>query len=56
MEKEELKGTKIWFGDDKELSRKCQEKLFSIGIAWASSGKEIQNTKDVYIREYLTNA
>lgn len=34
--KEDLHNCKIWIGDNPELNRKVQEKLFELGFSWAS--------------------
>ena len=43
-----LENTKIWFGEDKDLSKKVQERLFELGYRWAGE-KTIKDYKSVYI-------
>ena len=41
LTKDDLKNTKIWIGDNPDLSRRVQEKFFELGLGWAGSGKNI---------------
>jgi hypothetical protein len=40
----DLSCTKIWIGNNKELSERVQEKAFQLGWGWNFRGKRIQNT------------
>jgi hypothetical protein len=37
--------TKIWIGDNPELSRRVQEKAFELGYAWGGLDRYVQNTE-----------
>lgn len=50
--KEELNNTKIWIGDNPELSEKVQKRLFEIGFSWPNIGKTVQSNK---VALYLSN-
>jgi hypothetical protein len=47
----DLKNTKIWIGDNPELNRKVQEKLFSLGFSWYKDDKTIRytNSKSLWL-------
>lgn len=46
----DLTNTKIWIGDDSELSEKVQKRLFELGYSWSLSGKSIIKIKaGIYI-------
>jgi hypothetical protein len=40
----DLKMTKIWIGDNPELSKRVQERAFELGYDWFGGGKKIQFT------------
>jgi hypothetical protein len=42
LTKDDLKNTKIWIGDNPDLSRKVQEKFFELGIKWAGGITDVQ--------------
>jgi hypothetical protein len=41
--------TKIWIGDNPELSRRVQEKAFESGYAWSGLDRYVQNTERKYL-------
>lgn len=42
----DLSNTKIWIGDNPELSKRVQQKAFDLGWTWADGEKNIKNTKN----------
>lgn len=51
IKKEDLYNTKIWIGNDEELSRKVQERLFELGFRWNSGCIEINpNCVAIFIK------
>jgi Protein of unknown function (DUF5661)/ADP-Ribosyltransferase in polyvalent proteins len=45
----DLTNTKIWIGDNPELSRAVQEKAFELGWEWIKGGKTVRYTDTVYL-------
>ena len=48
LTKDDLKNTKIWIGDNPDLSRKVQEKFFELGLTWASDDTTVDNLFSTY--------
>ena len=52
IKKEDLYNTKIWIGDDEELSKKVQERLFELGFKWNSGcSKFTPNCAAIFIKD-----
>jgi len=49
--KKDFRSTKIWIGDNPELSRKVQEKLFELGFRWFEDGVKYTQNKALYTAE-----
>jgi hypothetical protein len=52
----DLTNTKIWIGDNSELSKRVQEKAFELGWRWANNPKDIVDNLQalVFEKEYIT--
>lgn len=49
----DLSNTKIWIGDNRELSKRVQEKAFDLGWNWMNGVREIMNTQDKNLSLYF---
>jgi len=49
IKKEDLYNAKIWIGDNEELSRKIQEKLFELGFEWGIGKIHSKNITSIYL-------
>jgi len=47
--KEDLYNTKVWIGNDPELSKKIQERAFELGLKWQDGDSSVSMTKQPFL-------